>query len=395
MTRQLIGKMVIGQSGGPTAVINQSLVGAVLAARKQANITGILGAHHGIAGIMKEDFIDLTTQSFEQLELVAATPAAALGSVRLKPGRAECEKVFEVFKKHDVRYFFYIGGNDSAETAHIIAEMAKEANYDFCTVHIPKTIDNDLKVTDHCPGFASAARFVALAFMGDDRDNNALQGIKVNVVMGRSAGFLTAASALARQDEGDGPHLIYLPERVFDIAAFQQDVRDVVAKLGRCVIAVSEGITDKDGNPISTSGERDSHGNIQLSGSGALGDTLAALVKEAFPGQKVRVRADTFGYLQRSFPTIISLVDAKEAREVGSYAVNHAASTGQPGSVSIRRLSSVPYASECFITPLSSVAREATEMKDDYINAAGNDVTQAWIDYVAPLVGELPTIGRL
>ncbi|OGT21875.1 MAG: 6-phosphofructokinase, partial [Gallionellales bacterium RIFOXYB12_FULL_54_9] len=268
-------------------------------------------------------------------------------------------------------------------------------NYDFCTVHIPKTIDNDLRVTDHCPGYASAARFVALAFMGDDRDNNALQGIKVNVVMGRSAGFLTAASALARQAEGDGPHLIYLPERVFNVESFQQDVRDVMAKHGRCVIAVSEGITDKDGNPISTSGERDSHGNIQLSGSGALGDTLAALVKEAFPGQKVRVRADTFGYLQRSFPTIISPVDSSEARAVGEYAVNHAATTAEPGSVAIRRLSSVPYASECFITPLSTVARVATEMGDEYINAAGNDVTQAWIDYVAPLVGELPKIGRL
>lgn len=395
MAKQLIGKMVIGQSGGPTAVINQSLVGAILAARQYSNITGILGAHHGIAGILSEDFIDLTTQSLEQLELVASTPAAALGSVRLKPGRAECEKVFEVFKKHDVRYFFYIGGNDSAETAHIIAEMAKEESYDFCTVHIPKTIDNDLKVTDHCPGFASAARFVALAFMGDDRDNYALSGIKVNVVMGRSAGFLTAASALARQAEGDGPHLIYLPERVFNVDSFQQDVRDVMAKYGRCVIAVSEGITDREGNPISTSGERDSHGNIQLSGSGALGDTLAALVKAAFPGEKVRVRADTFGYLQRSFPTIISEVDAREAREVGEFAVHHAATTGQPGSVSIRRLSSQPYSSECFITPLSSVAREATEMKDEYINAAGNDVTQAWIEYVAPLVGELPKIGRL
>jgi 6-phosphofructokinase 1 len=395
MQGKLVGKMVIGQSGGPTAVINQSLVGAVLAARKQSGITGILGARHGIAGIMKEDFIDLTTQSAEQLELVATTPAAALGSVRLKPGKAECEKVFEVFKKNEVRYFFYIGGNDSAETAHIIAEMAKEANFDFCTVHIPKTIDNDLKVTDHCPGFASAARFVALAFMGDDRDNRALQGIKVNVVMGRSAGFLTAASALARQAEDDGPHLIYLPERVFDVEKFKQDVRDAVAKYGRCVIAASEGISDKDNNPISTSGERDSHGNIQLSGSGALGDTLAALVKEAFPGQKVRVRADTFGYLQRSFPTIISSVDAKEARAVGDFAVNHAAMTGQPGSVAIRRLSSQPYSSECFITPLSSVAKVATEMKDEYINAAGNDVTQAWLDYVSPLVGELPRMGRL
>lgn len=395
MAKQLIGKMVIGQSGGPTAVINQSLVGAVLAARRQPNITGILGARHGIAGIMNEEFIDLSTQSVEQLELVAATPAAALGSVRLKPGRAECEKVFEVFRKNDVRYFFYIGGNDSAETAHIIAEMAKDANYDFCTVHIPKTIDNDLRVTDHCPGFASAARFVALAFMGDDRDNYALSGIKVNVVMGRSAGFLTAASALARQREGDGPHLIYLPERVFNVESFQQDVRETMAKYGRCVIAVSEGITDKDGNPIATSGERDSHGNIQLSGSGALGDTLAALVKQAFPGQKVRVRADTFGYLQRSFPTIVSEVDAKEAREVGGFAVHHAAATGEPGSVAIRRLSSSPYASECFITPLSTVARVATEMKDEYISASGNDVTQAWIDYVSPLVGALPVIGRL
>jgi len=390
----LKGKMVIGQSGGPTAVINQSLVGAVLAARQQDTITGILGARHGIQGIMDENFIDLTTQSTEQLELVADTPAAALGSVRLKPGKAECEKVFEVFRKHDVRYFFYIGGNDSAETAHIIAEMAKDANYDFCTMHIPKTIDNDLKVTDHCPGFASAARFVALAFMGDDRDNRALSGVKINVVMGRHAGFLTAASALARQNEGDGPHLIYLPERVFDREKFKTDVKGMFDMHGRCVVAVSEGVADKDGNPIATSGERDSHGNIQLSGTGALGDTLAALAKEAL-GKGARVRADTFGYLQRSFPSIVSDIDAREAREVGEVAVNHAVATCEPGSVAIRRLTGAPYKSECFITPLSTVAREATEMQDGYINEAGNDVTQAWIDYVAPLVGDLPKMGSL
>jgi len=391
----LKGKMVIGQSGGPTSVINQSLVGAVLEARKHDAITGILGAHHGIAGIMSEDFIDLTTQSVEVLEDVANTPAAALGSVRLKPGKAECERVFEVFKKHDVRFFFYVGGNDSAETAHIIAEMAKAEDYDFCTVHIPKTIDNDLRVTDHCPGFASAARFVALAFMGDDRDNAALQGIKINVVMGRDAGFLTAASALARQAEGDGPHLIYVPERAFDIASFQADVKAVVARYGRCVVAVSEGITDADGNPVMTSGERDSHGNLQLSGTGALGDFLSFKVKEAYAGETVRVRADTFGYLQRSFPTVVSEVDAREARLVGGFGVSHAVSAGEPGSVAIRRLSSVPYQSECFMTPLSSVAREATSLADEYINADGNDVTEAWLDYVRPLVGDLPTIGRL
>lgn len=392
----LKGKMVIGQSGGPTVVINQSLVGAILAAREHSGaITGILGARHGIAGIMGENFADLSVQGRDQLERVANTPAAALGSVRLKPGKAECEKVFEVFRRNDVRYFFYIGGNDSAETANIIAEMAKGAKYDFCTVHIPKTIDNDLKVTDHCPGFASAAKFVALAFMGDDRDNRALSGIKINVVMGRHAGFLTAAAALARQGEGDGPHLIYLPERVFDVERFKQDVKAAVAKYGRCVVAASEGIHDAAGNPIVTTGERDSHGNIQLSGTGALGDALASFVKDAYAGEKVRVRADTFGYLQRSYPTIVSEVDAKEAREVGEYAVNHAVSTGEPGSVAIRRLSSSPYRSEYFITPLASVAREATEMKDAYINAAGNDVTQAWLDYVGPLVGDLPLMGNL
>jgi len=391
----LKGKMVIGQSGGPTAVINQSLVGAILTARGQDAITGILGARHGIAGIMNENFVDLTTQSTEQLEQVANTPAAALGSVRLKPGAAECEKVFEVFRKNDVRYFFYIGGNDSAETAYIISEMAQDANYDFCTVHIPKTIDNDLKVTDHCPGFASAARFVALAFMGDDRDNLALSGVKINVVMGRHAGFLTAASALARQADGDGPHLIYLPERVFDVEQFKVDVRRVVGECGRCVVAVSEGIADADGHPIASSGERDSHGNIQLSGTGALGDALAAHVKAAFKGENMRVRADTFGYLQRSYPTIISTVDAREAREVGQMAANHAVSTGENGSVAIRRVSNKPYTSEYFITPLSSVAKETTAVPDACISAEYNDVTTNWLEYIRPLVGDLPVIGRL
>jgi len=387
--------MVIGQSGGPTAVINQSLVGAILVARQQTAITGILGAQHGLAGIMAENFTDLTTQSLEHLEVVANTPAAALGSVRLKPGKAECEKVFEVFKKHDVRYFFYIGGNDSAETAHIIAEMAKAEDYDFCTIHIPKTIDNDLRVTDHCPGFASAAKFVALAFMGDDRDNAALSGVKINVVMGRDAGFLTAASALARQTEGQGPHLIYVPERTFDITQFQRDVKSIMNKYGRCLIAVSEGITNAAGDPVMTSGERDSHGNLQLSGTGALGDFLSSKVKEAYAGESVRVRADTFGYLQRSFPGVVSEIDAKEARMVGSFGVEQAVLHAKAGSVAIRRLSNSPYKSECFITPLASVAREATELKNEYINEDGNDITQAWLDYVRPLVGELPVIGTL
>jgi len=213
--------------------------------------------------------------------------------------------------------------------------------------------------------------------------------------MGRDAGFLTAAAALARQSEGDGPHLIYLPERTFDMAQFQADVKAAVAKYGRCVVAVSEGITNADGQPVMTTGERDSHGNLQLSGSGALGDFLSGKVKEAYGDEAVRVRADTFGYLQRSFPSVVSPIDAREARMVGEYGVNHAVATAEPGSVAIRRTSNTPYASECFVTPLSTVAREATEMKAEYINDAGNDVTQSWLDYVSPLVGELPVMGKL
>ena len=373
----------------------KTLVGAILEARKHGAITGILGAKHGIAGIMKEDFVDLTVQTEEDLEIVAQTPAAALGSVRLKPGKAECERVFEVFKKHDIRYFFYVGGNDSAETAYIIAEMAKAEQYDFCTIHLPKTIDNDLKVTDHCPGFASAAKFVALAFMGDDRDSAALGGVKINVVMGRDAGFLTAASALARQAEGQGPHLIYVPERAFDVASFQDDVRAMMQQHGRCVVAVSEGICGADGQPVMTTGETDSHGNAQLSGTGALGDFLSGKVKEAFGAEGVRVRADTFGYLQRSFPSVVSEVDAQEARMAGEFGVRHAVEHGVAGSVALRRVRDTPYQSECFITPLASVAREATSLSDAYISEAGNDVTQAWLDYVRPLVGTLPKMGVL
>lgn len=389
------GKMMIGQSGGPTVVINQSLVGAILAARKHGEITGILGARHGVKGILDEHFVDLGAYSDAHLECVANTPAAALGSVRKKPSEEECARILDVFRKHEIRYFFYIGGNDSAETANIIAQMARDADYDFCTVHIPKTIDNDLKVTDHCPGFASAARFVALAFMGDDRDNAALPGVKINVVMGRHAGFLTAASALARQEEGDGPHLIYIPERAFDLERFKQDVREAYRAYGRCMVAVSEGVADAQGRPIVTTGERDSHGNIQLSGTGALGDFLASEVKKAFAGEKVRVRADTFGYLQRSFPMVVSPVDAKEAREVGAFAVDHAVRTGETGSVAIRRLSNKPYAAEYFVTELSHVARETTCLHERFIAANGHDVTPEWLEYLQPLVGDLPRMCRL
>jgi len=390
--------MVIAQSGGPSMVINQSLVGAVLAARASTEIGQIYGARHGIMGILREDFIDLREPSVAQLECVARTPSSALGSVRRKPTAEDCARIFAILKKRDVRYFFYIGGNDSAETVLIVNEEAKREDFDLRCFHIPKTIDNDLRGNDHTPGYGSAARFVALAFMGDDLDNRAMGGVKINVVMGRHAGFLTAASALARVNPGDGPHLIYVPERPFDLNVFCADVQRVMASEGRCVVAVSEGIVDKDGVAIAAKlaavGETDSHGNIQLSGTGALGDLLAQGIKTR--AKIGRVRADTFGYLQRSFPGVASQSDSREARKVGEKAVKFAVGGKyRDGSVAIVRKAGKKYAVDFKRIELNAVAKETRHLPDDFINEAGNGVTQAFIDYAAPLVGDLPEMGRL
>src|SRR4051794_5590885 len=315
------GNAVIGQSGGPTSVINQSLVGVIQEVQKSGHINELLGARHGVKGIINDEFVSLKGAPAELLERVAQTPSAALGSTRDKPDAAYCEKIFAGFKKHDVRYFFYIGGNDSADTARIVQEMAAHAKYPLRVFHIPKTIDNDLKVHDHTPGYGSAAKFVACAMMGDNYDNKSLPGIKVDVIMGRHAGFLTAASALARKYENDGPHLIYVPERGVTEDKFLSDVNQVFTKQGRCLIAVSEGISTPDGityaERMAKNLERDAHGNIQLSGTGQLGDHLANLISSRLSapgGKKLRVRADTFGYLQRSFAGILSETDAAEAR---------------------------------------------------------------------------------
>ncbi len=392
---QLKGNMLIAQSGGPTVVINHSLVGAVLEAKQHPQIKGIFGARHGIQGILEEDFVDLRRENTRFLEKVAETPSSALGSVRKKPTHEDCLRMFEIMQEYDIRYFFYIGGNDSAETASIVNQEAARVGYELRCFHIPKTIDNDLRENDHTPGYGSAARFVALAFMGDNLDNRALPGVKVNVVMGRHAGFLTAASALARQYPDDGPHLIYLPERPFHIEKFADDVKRVYRKHGRCIVAVSEGITDKDGTPIAAAytKEVDAHGNVQLSGTGALGDLLAHIIREKTDIK--RVRADTFGYLQRSFPTVVSPVDAREAHMVGRVAVRLAVRKDVDGSVAIKRATGKGYRVAYKLVPLSAVARETRSMPDRFIAASGNDVTPAFVRYAAPLVGPLPRMARL
>jgi 6-phosphofructokinase 1 len=417
------GNAVIGQSGGPTAVINRSFVGAIVEARKHTEIEEFWGALHGVKGMLEDEYVPLFKQPKFVLDQIARTPAAAIGSIRMKPNQEECHLIFENFKKRNVRYFFYIGGNDSAETAHVINDFAADEGYDLRVVHIPKTIDNDLLVTDHCPGYGSAAKYVACAHLGDKEDNRALKGIKINVCMGRNAGFLTAAASLARQYPKDGPHLVYLPEVPFDVDTFLGDVDDALGEYDRALIAVSEGINvegnanvAEDAKPTYWSKtfaewvsvdlpaeyaassdiakEVDAHGNVQLSGSGTLGDVLAALVRSKL-GAK-RVRADTLGYPQRSFPLSVSETDAAEACMVGVDAVLAATQDNfDDGSIAIRRIVGVgEYRSETFITPLSSVQRYTKRFPVEWIRDGNNVDARRFRTYAEPLVGDLPMTGR-
>jgi 6-phosphofructokinase 1 len=412
------GNAAIGQSGGPTAVINQSLVGVIEGLKAGLANTGhvkrVLGMRHGVRGLVKggvDGLVDLTAIPADRLDRIARTPSAALGSTRDKPDEAYCQRILDGARANDIRYFFYIGGNDSADTCRIVSEKAAGAGYDLRCFHVPKTIDNDLLENDHTPGFPSAARYVTLALMGDALDNASLGGIKINVIMGRNAGFLTAAASLARGAASNGaspadrapPHLIYLPEVPFSTDAFLADVESVYAKLGRCQIAVSEGIRDDKGEEIGPKlmrglGEVDAHGNVQLSGSGALGDGLADLVKAGLTpkgGKAPRVRADTFGYIQRCWPHP-SPVDIEEARAVGRYAAELAAKGDASASVIIVRTSNAPdaYRSACARADLSAVARRTRHVPAEFISGS-NDVSAAFHDYCRPLVGDLPKMERL
>ncbi len=418
------GNAVIGQSGGPTAVINRSFIGAIVEARKHEEILELYGARHGIQGMLNNEYVPLFEQPNFVLQQISKTPAAALGSIRHKPTDEESKKIFDNFKKMNVRYFFYIGGNDSAETAYIINGFAADENYDLRVVHIPKTIDNDLLVTDHCPGYGSAAKYVACAFIGDNEDNRALKGVKINVVMGRNAGFLTAASLLSRQYPKDGPHLVYIPELPFDIDAFLSDIEETFREHDRALVAISEGI-NKQGIFNLESGEKpeyistwlnsmmslnlpekympngkrktvevDSHGNVSLSGTGMMGDILSIIVKSKLNIK--RVRSDTLGYPQRSFPLAVSEVDASEAYKVGVDAV--IAATGNnfdEGSIAIRRVDGDGvYNIDTFITPLRSVQRHTKSFPKEWITKDGRIDERIFREYASPLVGELPLAGR-
>jgi 6-phosphofructokinase 1 len=433
------GNLVVGQSGGPTAVINQSLIGVVQEALKHEQIGGIFGARNGVEGVLREDFADFRAEHPQTLEDVAATPSAALGSCRFKPKEEDCKNIFSIFKKHNVRYFFYVGGNDSALSAGIINKIAQEQGYDLHVFHCPKTIDNDLLVTDHCPGYGSAAKYVAQAFMGNDLDNRSLPGVKIDVVMGRNAGWLTAAAALARVNNGDGPHALCIPERPYTIREFVERITQLYTKHGRASIAVSEGIPDRDGNvwlqsdiirqelrdldmqPVidwmdatgkiedaAGGAKLDAFGHAQLSGSGMLADFLAAVTKIHFhrtTGKKIRLRADTLGYAQRSFAGCVSESDATEARESGSAAVRVALAGTRSGSIVFKRLATNfgKYLCDSAHAPLEDVSgvnfpkgvKQYRPMEDKFISEDKFDVTPEFIEWARPLLGQLPVKGAL
>lgn len=381
-------KLVVGQSGGPTQVINNSLVGVVEEALEHAQIAGIYGAMRGIGGVLDEQFVDLARESAEVLGLLRRTPGAALGTVRYKVRPEDYERIVNVLRAHDVRYFCYIGGNDSMDTAHKVHLAAQSMGYELFVVGVPKTVDNDLAYTDHCPGYGSAARFVALAARDTGWDTEAMgmsSPVKIIEIMGRNAGWLTAAAALGRREPGDPPHLIYVPERPIDIRSVIRDVQQVVQERAHCVIALSEGAV-----PDTGLSEVDAFGHQMKGGaadylSGVIGDELG-----------LKVRLDKPNYLQRSFSCCISDVDAEEAYRVGREAVRMALAGQSDRMITLERNLGSAYASHTGMAPLEQVANAEKLLAEEYISAAGNDVLPAFLEYARPLIGQpLPRLGRL
>ena len=392
----LEGNLIVGQSGGPTAVINASLAGVVEEAKRHAEIKEIYGAVNGVEGLLKEEMVDLRAETDETVSRLSQTPSSALRTCRRKLKENDYERLLSILRAHNIRYFLYIGGNDSADTTHRVGLLAKESGYGMRVMAIPKTVDNDLAYMDHCPGYGSVARFNALAVRDAGLDSIAMATsthMKIIEVMGRNTGWITAATALAREEPGDPPDLIYLPERPFDHDRFLSDVKRVMARGRGCTIAVCEGLRDAEGNIVVESKsavDTDAFGHRQL---GGIGDYLARFLMEALDK---KARADKAGTIQRVCGFAQSPVDAAEARMAGAAAVGHACEGTTDQMVTLIRVSSSPYKCETGLAPLSAVANAERPVPDEYINEDGNDVTSAFIEYALPLIGgPLPQYARL
>jgi ATP-dependent phosphofructokinase / diphosphate-dependent phosphofructokinase len=384
----LKGNLVVGQSGGPTAVINASLYGVVAEAKAHAEITGVYGSLSGILGVLNENLADLGAENDTELARLRTTPSAALGSCRKKLKSEDYARILEVFRAHNVRYFCYIGGNDSADTTNRVGALAQESGYDLRVIGIPKTIDNDLAFTDHCPGYGSVARFWAMAVRGAGKDTEAIgivDNVKVIETMGRNAGWITASCALAREHEDDAPHLIYLPERPFRQEAFLADVKRVYDRLGYCVVAVCEGLQNEKGELITASTNAldvDSFGHPQL---GGVSDYLCKLIANNLG---IKARYDKPGTIQRMMAEAASTVDLAEAELVGRTAVRLAIEGVTAKMVTLERTGNHPYTCTTGLADLEAVANAEKPVPEEFINAAGNYVTPAFLEYARPLMGE-------
>ena len=382
--------ILIAQGGGPTNVTNQSLVGVIQQEKKYKS--KIFGSVNGVNGIINNRFISLNKISEKDLETIANTPGAALGSTRDKPDKKYCKEILKILKNKKISKFYYIGGNDSSDSLRIISEYAKDIEYKLQCIHIPKTIDNDLVCNDHTPGFGSAAKYVAQLFSGINYDVKSLPGVYLGIVMGRHAGFLTASSSLLKKENSDGPNLIYIPEFPFEVDNFLNQIKSVFNKYGRCIVAISEGIQDKNKKLISQKivkkSEYDAHGNIQLSGTGSLGDYLSEKIKGKL--NLPRVRADTLGYPQRCFLGSTSEIDQREALKIAIFAVNYSNKNNASFSAGIleRKKFSNPYSTTFIANSLEKVAGKTKVMQQSFYNVKKSFVTNSFINYALPLIGK-------
>lgn len=390
------GKAIFAQSGGPTAVINSSICGAIEEARKHKEIVAMYGSIHGILGVLHENMIDLNRESPRTISLLRRTPSSSLGSSRYKLKEEDYDRILKVLAAHDIRYFFIAGGNDSMDTANRVFKMAREKGYELSVMGLPKTVDNDLPITDHCPGYGSVARWLALSVRDAGLDTEAIytsDTIKVVETMGRNAGWITAATALARQQPNDAPHIILLPEIPFNRDKFLSDVERIYRKLGYALITCCEGLRDENGDYLTASQrslDTDRFGHRQL---GGVGETLCGIIAE---GLKIKARADKPGTIQRVSALLASPVDVEEAYATGAQAVKHAVEGKSGWMVTLEREPGAEYACKTGIVSLEEVANREKKVPREFINAEGTGVTGAFLEYVTPLIGgPLPEYARL
>jgi 6-phosphofructokinase len=392
---------ILAQSGGPTAVINSSACGVIQEAMKSGRIGRVIGATNGILGVLKEDLFDISAEKLETIEALKRTPAAAMGSCRyklksLEESKADFERVLSVFKAHNIRYFFYAGGNDSMDTADKVNKLAAGAGYELVCIGIPKTVDNDLAFTDHCPGYPSVAKYVATCAAEAGKDTEALyttDTCTILEVMGRNAGWIAAATGLAARTPEDAPHLVYMPEAAFSFEKLVNDVNEVLRRLGRVFIVAGEGLKDAKGNYVTADTGafgKDSFGHVQL---GGVAEMLKAVIEKEC---KIKARFNKLGTNQRSAMHFASLTDVREAYMCGRMAVKHALRGTNGKMVTLVREKGPKYKCTTGLAELRDVANGEKKVPRKFINAGGNHITKAMRDYVRPLVqGEAPvTIGE-